>query len=45
VESQPKLDQLPLLVKRTVFLKSHLDTGILAIEQEVQTISSQNAKS
>lgn len=41
VEKQPKLDQLPLLIRRTNFLKSHLEDGILAIEADIHTLSIQ----
>lgn len=39
VEQHPKLDRLPLLVKRTVVLKNFLDAGLCAIETEIQAIS------
>lgn len=35
----PKLDQLPVLVKRTLFLKAHIEAGILAIEHDIQGLT------
>ena len=39
VEQHPKLNRLPLLVKRTLVLKNFLDAGLCAIETEIQAIS------
>lgn len=39
------LDQLPLLVKRTLFLKAHLESGILAIEQDIERLTAEQAPS
>ncbi len=43
LQQQAKLDQLPLLVKRTTFLKQHLEAGLLAIEHEIQHITTDPA--
>ncbi len=40
-KSGATLDQLPLLVKRTLFLKAHLESGILAIEQDIERLTAE----
>lgn len=35
----PSLDHLPTLIKRTLFLKKHLENGLLEIEQDLHTLT------
>ncbi|MEK7760405.1 MAG: hypothetical protein AAB433_02385 [Nitrospirota bacterium] len=42
-KSGATLDQLPLLVKRTLFLKAHLESGILAIEQDIERLTAEQS--
>ena len=35
----PSLDHLPTLIKRTLFLKTHLENGLLAIEKDLRTLT------
>ncbi|MEQ1795069.1 MAG: hypothetical protein ABL970_12865 [Nitrospira sp.] len=42
-KSGATLDQLPLLVKRTLFLKTHLESGILAIEQDIERLTAEQS--
>lgn len=41
----PSLDHLPTLIKRTLFLKKHLESGLLAIEQDLHTLTDDTTNS
>lgn len=37
--NNPSLDQLPTLIKRTIILKDTLERGLLAIEDDLRTLT------